>query len=330
VRALRAPDFWADRDSLTPKLLAPLACLYASAGRLRQMTTVPKRAGIPVICVGNLVAGGAGKTPVALSLATRLKDLRGPVQFLTRGYGGSEHGPLRVEPARHDVRQVGDEALLLAACAPTWLAHDRVAGARAAKDAGAGLLIMDDGFQNPSLHKDVSLLVIDGAFGFGNGRVIPAGPLREPASDGLSRADALVLIGQDSAGIAAQAAGRPLLRARLAPTPESAAQIAGRRVLAFAGIGRPEKFFASLRELDCDIVAKRPFADHHPYSREEFERLLADAARLDALPVTTAKDAVRLPPDLRRPIAVLDVTIAWDDEGALDRWLAERLTMLAS
>lgn len=327
---MRAPEFWADRDSLTPKLLAPLACLYAAGGRLRQMTTVPKHAGIPVICVGNLVAGGAGKTPVVLSLATRLEGLRRPVHVLTRGYGGSEHGPLLVDAARHDARQVGDEALLLAARAPTWVARDRVAGARAAQDAGAKLLIMDDGFQNPSLHKDVSLLAIDGAFGFGNGRVIPAGPLREPASDGVSRADALVLIGQDRTGVTARAAGRPVLRARLVPTADSAAKIAGRRVLAFAGIGRPEKFFASLRELDCDIVAKRPFADHHPYSREEFERLLADAARLDALPVTTAKDAVRLPPDLRRPIAVLDVAIAWDDEGALDRWLAERLTMLSS
>lgn len=327
---MRAPDFWADRDSLPAKLLAPLACLYAAAGRLRRMTTIPKRAGIPVICVGNLVAGGAGKTPVALSLATRLKDVRGPAHILTRGYGGSERGPLRVDPARHESSQVGDEALLLAAAAPTWIARDRVAGARAAQESGAKLLILDDGFQNPTLHKDVALLVVDGAFGFGNGRVIPAGPLREPASDGLSRADALVLIGADRAGIAAQAAGRPLLRARLVPTPESAARIAGRRVLAFAGIGRPEKFFASLRELDCELVAKRPFADHHAYSRAEFEGLLADAARLDALPVTTAKDAARLPADLRRPIVVLDVRLVWDDEGALDRWFAERLTMLAS
>ncbi len=233
-------------------------------------------------------------------------------------------------PRVHESSQVGDEALLLAAAAPTWIARDRVAGARAARGSGAKLLIMDDGFQNPTLHKDVSLLVIDGAFGFGNGRVIPAGPLREPASDGLSRADALVLIGADRAGIAAQAAGRPLLRARLVPTAESAARIAGRRVLAFAGIGRPEKFFASLRELDCELVAERPFADHHAYSRAEFEGLLADAARLDALPVTTAKDAARLPADLRRPVVVLDVRLVWDDEGALDRWFAERLTMLAS
>lgn len=327
---MRAPDFWADPDSLTPKLLAPLSYIYASAGRLRQMTTVPKRAGIPVICVGNLVAGGAGKTPVALSLAARSEDLRGPVHILTRGYGGSEHGPLRVEPAQHDFRRVGDEALLLAERAPTWVARDRVAGARAAQAAGARLLIMDDGFQNPSLHKDISLLVIDGDFGLGNGRVIPAGPLREPACDGLSRADAVVLIGPDRTGIAARAAGRPILRARLVPTPASAARIAGRRVLAFAGIGRPEKFFTSLRDLDCEIVAKRPFADHHPYSRAEFETLLADAARLDALPVTTAKDAARLPADLRRPIVVLEVAIAWDDESTLDNWFAERLTMLAS
>lgn len=330
VRVLRAPDFWAAGDSLTSKLLAPLACLYGAAGRLRQMTTVPKRAGVPVVCVGNLVAGGAGKTPVALALAARLAHLIGPVQFLTRGYGGSERGPLRVDALRHDFRQVGDEALLLATVAPTWLARDRVAGARAARDGGAKLLILDDGFQNPSLHKDISVVVIDGAFGFGNGRIMPAGPLREPASDGLARADAIALIGADRTGVAAQAAGRTILHARLVPSPQSAARITGQRVFAFAGIGRPEKFFASLRELNCEIVETRSFADHHPYSRDEIETLLAHAARRDALPVTTAKDAVRLPPDLRGQVAVLDVAIAWHDDAALDKWLMDRLTMRVS
>jgi tetraacyldisaccharide 4'-kinase len=315
---------------LAPRLLSPLAALFTAAGRLRQMTTVAKRAGIPVICVGNLVAGGAGKTPVALALIAKLGALRvGPVHILTRGYGGSARGPLRVNPLRHDYRQVGDEALLLAAAAPTWVAQDRVAGAQAAKDAGAACIVMDDGFQNPTLHKDVSLLVIDGGFGFGNGRVMPAGPLREPPGDGLARADAVVLVGADDTGLAAHLKERPLLRATLVPTAESAGALTNRRVFAFAGIGRPEKFFDSLRALGCDIAQARGFADHHPYSRGEIDELLAAAAQLDALPVTTAKDAVRLPNESRGRVAVLDIALAWDDEAALDKWLGERLSLPA-
>lgn len=319
---MRAPDFWSDPNSLAAKLLTPLGQLYAAAGRWRQMTTVAKHIGRPVICIGNLVAGGAGKTPVALALAHALmvRNIE-PVHFLTRGYGGSEPGPLRVNPLRHDFRQVGDEALLLSATAPTWVARDRVAGARAAEAAGAGCVIMDDGFQNPSLHKDLSLLVIDGAFGFGNGRMIPAGPLREPASDGLARADALVLIGEDRTGLAARLADQPLLRATLAPTVESRVALSGRRVFAFAGIGRPAKFFESLVALGCSIAEARSFADHHPYSQSEIDALLAAAARQDALPVTTTKDAVRLPQAVRARVAVLDVALSWQDEGALDKLL---------
>jgi tetraacyldisaccharide 4'-kinase len=325
---LRSPDFWSAPDHPTATLLAPLGYIYAAAGRLRQMTTVPKRVGIPVICVGNLVTGGAGKTPVALALGGRLVTLGfGPVHFLTRGYGGSEHGPLRVNALRHGFRHVGDEALLLAAAAPTWVAHDRVAGARAAQEAGAACIVMDDGFQNPSLHKDLSLLVIDAVFGFGNGRVLPAGPLREPVSDGLARADAVVLIGEDRPGLGARLGDRSVLRGTLTPTVESRANLSGRRVLAFAGIGRPEKFFDTLRALGCDIAEARSFADHHPYSRHEVDDLLATAARLNAVPVTTAKDAVRLPNDMRPAILTLDITLVWDDETALDRWLVEKLTM---
>lgn len=327
---MRSPEFWGDRSALAPKLLAPLAALFTAAGRLRQMTTVAERAGIPVICVGNLVAGGAGKTPVALALVAKLTSLCvGPVHVLTRGYGGSARGPLRVNPLRHDYRQVGDEALLLAAAAPTWVAQDRVAGAQAAREAGAACIVMDDGFQNPTLHKDVSLLVIDGGFGFGNGRVMPAGPLREPVSDGLARADAVVLVGADDFGLAAGLKERLLLRATLAPSADSAATLTNRRVFAFAGIGRPEKFFDSLRALGCDIAQARGFADHHPYSSREIDELLATAARLDALPVTTAKDAVRLPNAARTRIAVLDIALAWNDEAALDKWLGERLSLPA-
>lgn len=329
---MRPPEFWSVTESLTAKLLTPFGCLYAAGGRLRQLTTVPRRASIPVICVGNLVSGGAGKTPVALALASRLAARHGAksIHVLTRGYGGRERGPLRVDPARHDARQVGDEALLLAAVAPVWVARDRVAGARAARDAGAACLILDDGFQNPALHKDLSLLVIDGGFGFGNGRVIPAGPLREPIGDGLARADGVVLIGEDRHGVAKHLGDRPVLRAKLVPTAPARAALAGRRVLAFAGIGRPAKFFDTLRELGCDLAATREFPDHHPFTPGELADLRATAARLQALLVTTAKDAVRLPPELRATMAVLDVALAWDDEAALDKLLAERVTQTAS
>lgn len=329
---LRPPEFWRDPDSLTAKLLTPLGCLFAAGGRLRQMTAVPRRAGIPVICVGNLVAGGAGKTPVALAVAERLAARRNAsaIHFLTRGYGGSAHGPLRVDRAHHDASQVGDEALLLATVAPAWISRDRMAGAEAARDAGAACLILDDSFQNPALHKDLSLLVIDGGYGLGNGRVIPAGPLREPLADGLARAEAVVLIGEDRHGIAARLGDRPVLCAKLVPTAPSRAALAGRRVFAFAGIGRPAKFFDSLRELGCDLAATREFADHHPFTRGEIAELLAAAARLNALPVTTAKDAVRLPRETRGAVAVLDITLAWDDAPALDKLIDTHLTMPAS
>lgn len=326
---MRAPEFWSAPVGLAASVLTPLGCLYAAAGRIRRWAMSAQQVDIPVICVGNLVAGGAGKTPVALALAERLTSRHGlgSVHCLTRGYGGSASGPLRVDPLRHDASQVGDEALLLAAVAPCWVARDRVAGAQAARAAGAACLILDDGFQNPALHKDLSLLVIDGPYGFGNGRVMPAGPLREPLSDALARADGVVIIGEDRHDLAGRLNAIPVLRARLAASAESAAAVAGRRVLAFAGIGRPDKFFESLGDLKCQIAATRAFPDHHPYRPSEIAELLAQAASLDAMPVTTAKDAMRLPNDIRGRVTVLDVALIWDDHSALDKLLAERLTI---
>jgi tetraacyldisaccharide 4'-kinase len=277
-----------------------------------------------VICVGNLVAGGAGKTPVALALAELLKARGVGVHILTRGYGGRLPGPLRVELEVHDAGDVGDEALLLAACAPTWVARDRLAGARAAAAAGAAALVLDDGFQNPALAKDLSVLVIDGTYGLGNGRVMPAGPLREAPGRALARADAVVLIGEDRAGIETWLGGRPLLRAELVPAPD-APDLAGQRVLAFAGIGRPEKVFATLEACGAELVERRAFPDHHPYGRSELDALIARAAALDARPVTTEKDAARLPADLRAAVAVLPVVLRWGDPAAAAR-LLDRLS----
>ncbi|HEY0524478.1 MAG TPA: tetraacyldisaccharide 4'-kinase [Stellaceae bacterium] len=318
---MRAPEFWT-RSGLVPALLAPLGALYGAAGAARRRAAKPWHAPIPVVCVGNLVAGGAGKTPVVLSLARLLAAEGKAVHVVTRGYGGRFAGPVAVDPARHDAEEVGDEPLLLAAAAPTWVARDRVAGAREAVAAGAGILLLDDGFQNPALAKDLSLLVVDGGYGFGNGLVMPAGPLREPVGAGLARAQAVVLIGEDEAGAARaidDGQGRPptLLRADLVPARDAAADLAGRRVLAFAGIGRPAKFFATLERLGAEIAESRAFPDHHPYAAAEIEGLLAAARSLGAMPVTTAKDAVRLPPALRDAVRVLPVDLVWREPDAV-------------
>lgn len=320
---MRAPDFWA-RDGILPWLLSPFAFLYDLGGRLRFGLTKPWSAGIPVICVGNLTAGGAGKTPITLDLIERLQSAGFRVHALTRGYGGSERGPVQVDPARHTAAEVGDEALLLAGRTQTWVSADRPAGTRAARTAGAQIVVMDDGFQNPSLHKDLSLVVIDTAFGLGNGRVMPAGPLREAARRGLARANAIVLLGGENPALQKHlkkdCAG-PMLRAALMPQ-NPAEELAGQRVLAFAGIGRPEKFYATLRNLSAEIVETRDFPDHHPYRDSEIEQLFERAAELDAVAITTEKDAVRLSPKHRSKAKTLPVAIEWQDAVEFDSWFA--------
>ncbi|MBW8728376.1 MAG: tetraacyldisaccharide 4'-kinase [Inquilinus limosus] len=317
---MKTPGFWY-RPRATPAawLLAPAGAVYDAASRLRRALATPQHAPVPVVCIGNLVAGGAGKTPVALALGRRLAEIGIDVHFLSRGHGGSLAGPVRVDPGRHSAAEVGDEPLLLARAAPAWVSRDRPAGARAAAAAGARLILMDDGFQNPSLAKDLSLLVVDGS-GFGNGLILPAGPLRERPADGLKRADALVVMGPDRAGIAALAARHrlPALGARLVPSPEDAARLRGRKVLAFAGIGRPEKFFATLAELGAEVVTRIPFPDHHAYTPDEVMRLVETAQERQAVPVTTEKDLVRLPADARAMVEALRVELAWGDPAAVD------------
>lgn len=321
---MRAPDFWRrDRRSPWPLLLAPAATLYRMGFLLREGLARPARAAVPVVCVGAATVGGAGKTPLVLALARRLSALGCKVHILTRGYGGRLAGPVRVDPAAHDAVAVGDEALLLAEAAPTWVARDRVAGAASAAAAGAALLLLDDGLQNPTLAKDLSLLVVDGAHGFGNGRMLPAGPLREPVVAAAARVQAVIIVGPDTAGITAMLPSRlPRLAARL--TPANAEALAGRRCVAFCGIGAPEKFWASLKQIGADIAFSRAFPDHHPYGDTELAALRAEAARLGATLVTTRKDWMRLAPDRRREVAVLDVELRFEDEAALDRLLATR------
>jgi tetraacyldisaccharide 4'-kinase len=316
------PEFWAHRGLLST-VLEPAAWLYGRAAAARRRWTTPWHAPVPVVCVGNLVVGGAGKTPVALSLAQRLGERGRRVHMLSRGYGGRLAGPVLVDPAQHSADDVGDEPLLLAEVAPCWVARDRVAGAKAAIAAGADLLLLDDGFQNPTIAKDLSLVVVDGGYGFGNGRLLPAGPLREPLAEGLARADAIVLMGDDAAGAATMLGGTPLLRARL--VPEQTADVAGRAVIALAGIGRPEKFFATLEEAGARLVRTYSFPDHHRYREDELARPIAESERAGAILITTAKDWVRLPPAMRARIHVLSVTVAWDDVAALDSLLGRAL-----
>lgn len=316
---MRAPDFWYPQTPGTPpaaRLLAPLGWLYALGARLKTRFIKPERVPIPVICVGNLTLGGAGKTPVALEFLRRLKSQGRNPFALARGYGGHERGPVRVDAERHSAGEVGDEPLLLAARAPTIVSRDRVAGAKLALAHGADSIVMDDGFQNPSLAKDFSFVVLDGAVLFGNNHVFPAGPLREPVSDGLARADAIVLMG----GGEFPARGKPLLRAALAPVPPFDA-LRRRRLFAFAGIARPGKFFAALSALGLDVAGTRAFPDHHAYASADIETLKAEADKLEASLITTEKDFVRLAHDQREGVSVLPVYAAFADSAALDRLL---------
>ncbi len=322
MRPVRPPEFW-NRPTGSPAaaLLAPLAWVYGAVARARFAAATPAKAAVPVLCVGNLIAGGAGKTPVALALGRRLAAQGLAPHFLSRGYGGRETGPLRVNPEAHDFRDVGDEALLLARVCPTWVSRDRPRGAAAAAAVGAGMVIMDDGFQNPSLAKDVSLIVVDGGYGFGNGHVMPAGPLRETVDDGLARAQALVLIGDDRTGVLERLRGScrpdiPILDARLRSAPSPGADTGP--VIAFTGIARPDKFFQTLRDAGYAVRKTHAFPDHHPFTRPEMKGLIAAAFAAGAQLITTEKDAVRLDPDFRAAVRVLTITVEWDDEDALE------------
>ena len=325
--SIREPRFWdapAYRFSPLSTALLPASWVYAGATRLRWAMANPARVGVPVICVGNLVAGGAGKTPTALAIADHLKALN--PHFLTRGYRGNLARLARVNPARHTAREVGDEALLLAEHAPTWASPDRAAAAGAAIAAGAGALVMDDGFQNPGLAKDVSLVVVDGDVGFGNGRLLPAGPLRETPARGLARAQAVVVVGGDGDGGRLDTGGLPVLHARLEPVAESAQALRGARVIAFAGIGRPAKFFASLRALDCDLVSCEKFPDHHPFTAAQIGALRSEANATGSRLVTTTKDRARLGGGAPEGLEVLEVRMVFSDPGTLDAVLAPVLS----
>lgn len=330
------PGWWyAEGFRLAPVLLWPVGLLYGAAWHLRRWSTRPYRPRVPVVCIGNFTAGGAGKTPTALLIASELGLLGRKPAFLSRGYGGRLEGPHWVEAARDRAGEVGDEPLLLARAAPTLVARDRVAGAQAIEASDADVIVMDDGMQNPTLDKDLTLAVVDAELGVGNGLLIPAGPLRAPLGAQLRLAHGVLELGRPAperrTSSVLPAGFRGLRLAGEIGPDEATDWLAGRPVVAYAGIGRPEKLFGLLRSLGAELRGVVPFPDHHAFTAEEAERLLAFAARHQALLVTTSKDWVRIGSGteslrrlkaLSRPLRVA-VTLTGDGREQLRRALAE-------
>ena len=307
------PHFWYDEKGWQGRLLAPLGWLYHGITQLRHRWTQPWQASVPVLCVGNLTLGGTGKTPFVLYLAQKLQERGHKPHIVSRGYGGT-YGKacVRVDPTTHSATLVGDEPLLLAAVAPTWICPNRRKGIQAAINQGADCVILDDGFQNPSIQKDFSILVIDGPVGFGNGQIFPAGPLRESIPQGLSRAQMVCILGETSLALQTSL---PLLHGVLEPV----APLPTTPVIAFAGIGRPDKFFTMLKDKGVILAAKRAFPDHHAYTAQDLQDLKALQQEHQARLVTTLKDFVRLPPDFATTIEVIPVHLVLDHPGRLIR-----------
>ena len=330
---MREPAFWYRPPSWKSHLLRPLGALYGAIAA-RRLQRSGYDAGIPVFCIGNYHVGGAGKTPTVLALVKMLRDLGETPVVLSRGYGGRLHGPVKVDPDRHAAADIGDEPLMMARTVPVVVARDRISGVALARSQGASVILMDDGFQNPAIAKDASLIVIDGDRGLGNGLVFPAGPLRAPLPPQLARTDALIVVGDGAAAAPVAAAiaaqGRPVLSAHLRADDASVASLRGKRVLAFAGIGDPPRFFRTLHASGIEVVRERAFADHHPYAQAEIEALIAEAKPDALMLVTTEKDLARLRSGGRlasyaQEIVPFAVTLEFDDAAKLRTFVTDRL-----
>lgn len=328
------PAFWWREPGLLSALLTPLGAGYGAIAAAR-MNRAGARAGVPVICVGNFTLGGAGKTPTAMALAEMLRASGRRPFFLSRGYGGSEAGPKLVDAHADSAAQVGDEPLLLARVAPTVVARDRVAGAQFARAQGADVIVMDDGLQNASLTKDFSLAVVDGSRGVGNGCIFPAGPLRAPLDAQLARTDALLVVGDDAGAhnviATAERHGLPVFHGRLVPDLAAVTDLKARKVLAFAGIGDPAKFFESATQAGLTIAQRRTFPDHHRFTAEEAAALIVDAEQEGLALLTTAKDRARMIGEpalaaLEATAHVLPVTLVIDENDALRGLMQRALT----
>lgn len=324
---MREPRFWSgeidprsrEAAPLMRFLLTPFAWLYGEITRRKIAKAEPLKIRSKVICVGNLTVGGVGKSPIVSALRTYFENTSGlRVATLSRGYKGKLEGPLRVDPNIHTAAQVGDEPLMLSGGGETWIGKDRAEAGQVMSNDAVDIIVMDDGHQNPGLHKDFSIIVVDATTGFGNGYIIPKGPLREPIPAGLARADAVIVVGGGPMPLQLNNCPIPIFRAKIAPIemPEP------RPYVAFAGIGRPEKFFDTLTALNVDLKDAVPFPDHHAYSPADFDYLRRLAKDYSATLITTEKDYVRLPVEQRTDIVTLPIQVQFDREGDLDRMLA--------
>jgi tetraacyldisaccharide 4'-kinase len=318
---MQAPEFWYQSSGMWAGVLSPLSLLYKAAGLLRRAAANPYQSKIPIICVGNIVSGGSGKTPTALALAALLKQQGHKPVFVTRGYGGSEAGPLRVDPAIHSAMQVGDEALLLARTATIWIGRDRTAAIRKA-ETEASHIILDDGLQNPYVKPDLSFLIIDAIVGFGNGHILPAGPLRETLDDVLPRIHAILVVGTNTKDVLPPNLPVSVLKAHLEPTLADDFR-KDVKYFVFAGIGRPEKFYAACRGAGLNIVGTRDFPDHHTFTSQELDDLQRVAKSQEAYLLTTEKDVVRIPAPIRTQIKTFPVNLEFDDVGAVKQLIGK-------
>ncbi len=340
-KPMRAPDFWKNRG-LVSTLLLPASLFHVIGGYLRQALAKPIKVTVPVICIGNLSAGGSGKTPIARSIAETLMTKGFSPHIISRGYGGTKQGPLQVNPDIHKPTEVGDEPLMLSSTLPTWVSRDRVKGAKAAIEQGADIILLDDGFQNPKLFKDLSLIVVDNNLGFGNGRVIPAGPLRENIRSGIARADALVLMNSNNTPSNPEILSLgdiPTLHAHVEPVTEPKPELEDnpvgfqkalnrKSIFAFAAIGYPQKFYTTLQQQGAVLKDTRDFPDHHQYSRSDLTDIIKSAEALGVDHIyTTEKDYAKIPVDLRNNIHCLPIRAVWDNPNALMK-LLNRLTGL--